>query len=52
MPRGGWTPLMHAARRGAAEAAAALVAGGADINAVDPDGTPGIAIKFIRGAPG
>jgi len=49
MPRGGWTPLMHAARRGAAEAAAALVAGGADINAVDPDGTSPLIESIING---
>ncbi len=49
MPRGGWTPLMHAARRGAAEAAAALVAGGADINAVDPDGTNPLIESIING---
>jgi ankyrin repeat protein len=49
MPRGGWTPLMHAARRGAAEAAAALVAGGADINAVDPDGTSPLIEAIING---
>jgi ankyrin repeat protein len=32
--RGGWTPLMYAAREGAIEAARALVAGGADLNVV------------------
>lgn len=39
LPRGSWPPLMYASREGAAEAARALVELGADINAVDPDGT-------------
>ena len=33
-PRGGWTALMHAARRGATDAARALVESGADLNLV------------------
>ncbi len=33
-PRGGWTPLMYAARQGSIEAARALVDGGADPNLV------------------
>ena len=33
-PRGGWTPLMYAAREGAIDAARALVEAGADMNAV------------------
>jgi uncharacterized protein len=39
LPRGGWTPLMYAARDGAAEAVAALADAKADLNASDPDGT-------------
>jgi ankyrin repeat protein len=39
LPRGNWTPLMYAARDGATGAARALVAAGAEVNAVDPDGT-------------
>ncbi len=39
LPRGHWTALMYAARDGATQAAQALVAAGAEINAVDPDGT-------------
>jgi uncharacterized protein len=39
LPRGGWTPLMYAARDGAAAAVAALADGKADLNATDPDGT-------------
>ena len=33
-PRGGWTPLMYAAREGAIDAARALVEAGADMNVV------------------
>ena len=39
LPKGSWTPLMYAARDGAPEAVKALLAAGAEINAVDPDGT-------------
>ncbi len=39
LPRGGWTPLMYAARDGAADAIAALADAKADLNATDPDGT-------------
>ena len=39
LPRGNWTPLMYAARDGATDAAQALVAAGAEVNAADPDGT-------------
>jgi ankyrin repeat protein len=34
LPRGGWTALMHAARRGATDAARALAEAGADLNLV------------------
>ena len=37
LPRGDWTPLMYAARDGAADAARALADAGADLNAVDPE---------------
>ncbi len=37
-PKGQWTPLMYAARQGATDAAMALIQGGADINAQDPEG--------------
>ena len=33
-PRGGWTPLMYAAREGAIDAARALAELGADLNVV------------------
>jgi ankyrin repeat protein len=39
LPRGGWTPLMYAARDGAADAVRALADAKADLNATDPDGT-------------
>jgi ankyrin repeat protein len=39
LPKGSWTPLMYAARDGGADAARALIDGGADVNAVDPEGT-------------
>jgi ankyrin repeat protein len=39
LPKGNWTPLMYAARDGAPDAAKALIAAGADVNATDPDGT-------------
>jgi predicted ribosome-associated RNA-binding protein Tma20 len=39
LPRGNWTPLMYAARDGAPDATRVLLDAGAQINAVDPDGT-------------
>ncbi len=48
LPRGGWTPLMHAARQGATEGAAALADGGADLNAQDPDGATALVIAIIN----
>jgi ankyrin repeat protein len=39
LPRGGWTPLMYAARDGAPDAARALVEGGAQLNLTDAEGT-------------
>jgi len=39
LPKGGWTPLMYAAREGATEAARTLAEGGADLNAVDAEKT-------------
>jgi ankyrin repeat protein len=38
VPKGQWTPLMYAAREGAAEAAMALADLGADVNVQDPEG--------------
>lgn len=49
MPRGGWTALMHAARRGAADAVQSLATHGADLNAVDPDGASALIDAIING---
>jgi len=49
MPRGGWTALMHAARRGATESVRALATHGADLNAVDPDGANALIYAIING---
>jgi ankyrin repeat protein len=48
LPRGGWTPLMYAARDGALEAAAALADARADLNVTDPDGTTALAFAIIN----
>src|SRR5262245_29756086 len=48
LPRGGWTPLMYAARQGAIEAALALVEAGADLNVTDPDGTTALVLAIIN----
>jgi uncharacterized protein len=49
LPRGGWTPLMHAARQGAIEAGRALTeAPQIDVNVTDPDGTTALAVAIIN----
>ena len=48
LPKGGWTPLMYAARDGAPDAARALARGGADINATDPEGTTALVRAIIN----
>jgi uncharacterized protein len=48
LPRGGWTPLMHAARQGAFDGARALADGGADLNIKDPDGTTALVVAIIN----
>jgi uncharacterized protein len=48
LPRGGWTPLMYAARQGAVEAALVLVDAGADLNMTDPDGTTALVLATIN----
>jgi ankyrin repeat protein len=48
LPRGGWTPLMYAARDGAIDAVAALADEHADLNAVDPDGTTALMLAIIN----
>jgi ankyrin repeat protein len=49
LPRGGWTPLMYAARQNAVDAARALAAAGADLDATDPDGTTALVLAIING---
>jgi ankyrin repeat protein len=49
LPRGNWTPLMYAARDGAADAARALAAAGADLDAVDPEQTTAL-VRAITNA--
>jgi ankyrin repeat protein len=48
LPRGGWTPLMYAARQDARDALRALSAAHADLNAVDPDGTTALTLAIIN----
>jgi ankyrin repeat protein len=48
LPRGSWTPLMFAAREGAAEAVRALAAGGADLDARDPDGVTALLVAILN----
>ena len=48
LPRGGWTPLMYAARQGALEAAKELVENGADVNLMDPAGTSAMILAIIN----
>ena len=49
LPRGGWTPLMYAARQNAIDAARALADGGASLNLTDPDGTSALVFAIING---
>ena len=48
LPRGGWTPVMYAARQGAAAAARALAEAGADLNLTDPDGSSALVLAIIN----
>ncbi len=48
LPRGGWTPLMYAARQDAKDAIRALVAAHANVNATDPDGTTALTFAIIN----
>lgn len=47
-PRGGFTPLLFAARQGNLEAVKTLVAAGADVNLADPDGVSPLLISIIN----
>ena len=48
LPRGGWTPLMYAARQGASAGARALAETGADLNLTDPDGASAMVLAIIN----
>ncbi len=48
LPRGGWTPLMYAARQDATDALAALINDGAALDATDPDGTTALTLAIIN----
>ena len=48
LPHGNWTPIMYAARDGAPDAARALAKAGADVNAVDPDGSTPIILAIMN----
>jgi uncharacterized protein len=48
LPKGGWTPLMYAARQGSVDAAKALLEAGANPNLTDPDGTTAVVIAIIN----
>jgi ankyrin repeat protein len=49
LPKGGWTALMMAAREGAVDAVRALAEGGANLNALDPEGTSALIVAIING---
>ncbi len=48
LPKGGFTPLMYAARQGAMESARVLIDSGADLNATDPDGSTALVLAIIN----
>ena len=48
LPRGGWTPLMYAARDGAIDAVRTLADANVDLNATDPDGTTALMYAIIN----
>jgi ankyrin repeat protein len=48
LPRGGWTPLMYAARQDAKDSIRALAAARADLDATDPDGTTALTLAIIN----
>jgi ankyrin repeat protein len=47
-PRGGFTPLLFAARQGHMETVRALVDAGADLNLPEPDGTTALVMSIIN----
>jgi len=48
LPRGGFTALMYAARQGQMDAVTALAEVGANLNAVDPEGSTAMVIAIIN----
>jgi ankyrin repeat protein len=48
-PKGGWTPLMYAAREGAADAVRTLADAGANLNCAGPDGITPLLLAIING---
>ena len=48
LPRGGWTPVMYAARQDARLAVRRLAEVGADLNLTDPDGTTALTLAIIN----
>jgi ankyrin repeat protein len=48
-PKGGFTPLLFAAREGASAAAEVLAERGADLNLADPDGIAPLSMAIING---
>src|SRR6185436_3279161 len=48
LPRGGFTALMYAAREGQINGVTALADAGADLNAVDPEGSTAIVIATVN----
>jgi uncharacterized protein len=48
-PRGGFTPLLYAARQNSLESAKLLVKAGADLNMTDPDGTSALVMAIVNG---
>jgi ankyrin repeat protein len=48
LPRGGWTPLMYAARQGSLEAVRTLSNLKADLNVKDPDGLTALVIAILN----
>jgi ankyrin repeat protein len=49
LAKGGWTPLMYAAREGSLEAVRALIEFKADLNLTEPDGTSALLFAMING---
>jgi ankyrin repeat protein len=48
LPKGSWTPLMYAARQNSFYSAKALVGAGAEIDAVDPEGTTPLLLAIFN----